>query len=332
MITKKRKTDSHPSPDIINAPSRGIVLIITGMFFFSLHDTIVKFISGDYPAHEIVFFRSFVALLPILLIVYREGGLPILKTHRLFLQITRGLCWFVAFTCFYLALAVLPIAETYALFFSSPIFITIFSVILFGERVISRKWVAIFAGFLGVVIIIRPGASLFNPAAIFAVLSAIAYAISVALTRQLGKTDRGASMAFYTTLIYLLGSSAVGIFLGNGHFAAGKSTSLQFLLRAWVIPNLMDLGLMAFCGLIAGLGFYALSQAYRLTQATTIAHYEYIAVPLSIFWGYIVWRDIPDINTVLGMVLVVGSGLYVLLCDSSEKRKIVVKHIKPPII
>lgn len=332
MTTKKRKSDSHLSSGIINAPSKGIVLIITGMFFFSLHDTIIKYISGDYPAHEIVFFRSVVALLPILLIVYQKGGLPVLITHKLFLQIIRGLCWFVSFTFFYLALAYLTMVETYTLFFISPIFITLFSVIILGERVIFQKWVAISAGFFGVVIIIRPGEIFFNPAAILAILSAISYAVSVILTRRLSKTDSGISMAFYTTLIYLLGSAMIGIVLGNGHFAINKSVMLQFLLRAWVIPNLLDLGLMAFCGLMAGLGFYAITQAYHLTQATAIAHYEYTAVLFSILWGYIVWRSIPDIHTVVGIILVVGSGLYIIRRDSSEKRKIVVKHIKPPII
>ena len=305
-------------------------MVITGMFFFSLHDTIVKWISGDYPAHEIVFLRSIIALLPILLIAYRQGGLALLNTHKLFLHIIRGLCWFAAFTCFYLSIAILPLAESYALFFSSPLFITVFSFLLLGEKVTYQKLIATIIGFIGVVIIMRPGIQLFNPAAIFAVLSAMTYAISVVVTRRLGQTDSGASMAFYTTLIYLVCSAGFGIFLGDGRFAAGKPFSLQFLLRAWVIPNWADFGLMALCGLIAGLGFYALAQAYRLTRATTVAHYEYTAVPLSVIWGYVIWRDIPGIHAVAGMILVVGSGLYVLSRDSAKKRMSFVKQVKPP--
>lgn len=329
MPLEKNVTASSSSSDLVDSPSKGIVLVIAGMFFFSLHDTIVKWISGDYPAHEIVFFRSFFALLPILMIGYRDGGMSTLKTNRPFFHIIRGFCWFVAFSFFYLAIAALPLAESYALFFSAPLFITMFSVLLLGERVASQKWIAISAGFLGVLLIMRPAARLFNPAAIFAVLSAMTYAISVVLTRRLGKTDSGVAMAFYTTIIYLFGSSVVGIVLGNGHFATGKPATLQFMLRAWVMPDLRDFGLMALCGLMAGLGFYALSQAYRLTQATTIAHYEYTAVPFSILWGFLIWRDIPDIQTLAGMILVVGGGIYIVRREIAKKQKPVVKRTNP---
>jgi S-adenosylmethionine uptake transporter len=138
------------------------------------------------------------------------------------------------------------------------------------------------------------------------------------ITRRLGRTDSGSSIAFYTTVFYLASSAVAGLAIGHGRLAGEGHASLQFLLRRWVIPSWPDLGLLVLIGLISGLGFYLFSQAYRVTRATAVVPFEYIAVPLSVLWGYLLWRDLPGLHTVVGIVLVVGSGLYVLWRESGR--------------
>ncbi len=305
------KNSAH-SIDRPDTPILGIAFIIAGIFVFSLQDVVIKWISHGYSVHQIVFIRSVVAIPIIFLIVHLEGGLSTLRTHRPWLHFLRAFAAFMAYTFFYLALAALPFAETVALFFVSPLFVTILSVLLLGEKVGLRRCIAVSFGFIGVVIMLRPGASVIDPAAFLSILAALFYSGFVIMTRQLGRTDSGSSMAFYMTIFYLVSTAGLGLVIGNGALATGRHASLQFLLRAWVFPLQSDLGLLVFIGILGALGFYFLSQAYRVAQATLVAPFEYIAVPLSILWGYFFWNEIPDAYTFTGIVFVVVGGLYVM--------------------
>jgi S-adenosylmethionine uptake transporter len=318
--------DLRRSAYLQNTAQTGILFVLVGVFLFSVQDLLVKAISGSYAVHQIVFVRSLVAIVLLLLIVRLEGGLALLQTRRPVLHLVRASAMFVAYTCFYLGLAALSLADTVALFFVAPLFVTALSVPLLGEKVGSRRWIAVSVGFLGVVVMMRPGASALEPASIFPVLAALFYALSAVLTRRLGGTESGSSMAFYATGFYMAASAVVGLTIGTGALSggepvAGMHTSWEFLLRSWVLPPWSDLGLMALCGLIAGLGFYFLAQAYRMTNVSTVATFEYIAVPLSVVWGYLFWRELPGPHSILGMLLIVGSGLYVAKRESPRPHR-----------
>jgi drug/metabolite transporter (DMT)-like permease len=304
------------SGEVLDAPLKGIAFLIAGVAVYSLHDVVIKWMSGDYPVHEIVFIRSLVAIVVILLIVRFEGGLESLRTRRPVVHLVRGCAFFMAYTCYYLSLASLPLAEAAALYFTAPLFLVALSVPLLREKVGVQRWLAVCIGFLGVLIILRPGASVVDPASILALLSALAYAISGVVTRRLGGTDSSSSMAFYTTVFYLSVTAVIGMVLGDGAFFSVGHDSMEFLLREWTLPSWSDLGLMALLGLIAASGFYFLAQAYRVAQATSVAPFEYFGLLLAVIWGYAFWGDFPDTYAIAGMVLVVGSGLYVLRCEA----------------
>ena len=306
-------------------PPKGILFIVAGVTAFSLQDVAIKSLSSDYPVHEIVFIRSLVAIMPILVIQKLEGGTRLLSTGRPRLHLLRSGALLASYFSYYLAMASLPLADTVAIFFSAPLFVTALSVLVLGEPVSTRRWAAILVGFLGVVIMMRPGAGVIDPAAALAILAALTYATAAVVTRRLGETDASAAMTFYTVAFYLMASALVGLALGGNGLIAGQGklaktghASLQFLLRAWKLPSWTDLGLMALCGLLAALAFYFITQAYSTTRATTVTPFEYIAVPLSVIFGYIFWQDVPGLETLVGMVLVVGSGLYVLRRASSQ--------------
>jgi drug/metabolite transporter (DMT)-like permease len=305
------KTNISPVVESHNSPLKAISFLIAGVFVFSLQDAIIKWISGNYPVHEIVFIRSVFAVIPILLIAQLEGGFQLLRTRHYGLHIIRAFLMFVAYMSFYLSLAALPLAETVSLFFSAPLFITILSVTLLREKVKIGGWIAVLVGFFGVIVMLKPGAKMINPAGLLAILSAFVYATGSILTRRLGKTESGVALAFYPTIMYILFSTIVGIVLSPGVVAQKSHPSLVFLFREWQLPSQGDLFLLILIGLIAAMGFYFLSQAYRLAQPSTIASFEYTAVPLSVVLGYIFWKDIPGPQSIIGIMLIVGSGLYI---------------------
>ena len=292
-------------------PLKGIYYLIAGVFIFSLQDVIIKWISGKYPVHEIVLIRSCFSIIPILFIAHLEGGLHLLRTNHYGTHIIRSFLFFGAYICFYLSLAALPLAETVSLFFTAPIFITILSVTFLGEKVEFRSWMAVLVGFFGAIIMLRPGSKMIDPAAFLALFTAFLYATASIITRRLGKTENGVSLAFYPTVMYIIFSTILSIALNNIAVNQKSHPSLAFLFREWQLPSQGDLFLFIILGLIAAGGFYCLSQAYRLGQPSTIAPFEYIYVPLSIIWGYVFWKDVLEPQSVIGIVLIVGSGLYI---------------------
>lgn len=315
---------TNPVPSItsvpLNNPILGIVSIVVGVSVFSIQDAIIKGLSGGYPVHQIVFVRSLIALPLLFLIAFAEGH-GVLKTRRLGLHALRGATMFLAYTAYYLALAALPIAETVALYYTVPLFVATLSVPFLGERVGSRRWAAIAVGFFGVLVIVRPGDGLADPAALLAVAAAVAYAMSALLARRLGATDGAGAMALSATLFYLAASGFLGLVLSGVDAAADTHDSLRFLLNPWLWPSPRDFALMAACGLVSALGFFFLAQGYRLTQANIAAPFEYVALPWAVLWGYLFFGNLPDGATVAGAAIIVGSGLYVIYRERRAGRR-----------
>ncbi len=307
----------------VDAPVKGVVCVLAGISIFSLQDVFIKYLSDGYSVFQIVFVRSLVAVWLVMLIARYQGGLSSLRTRRPWAHLLRAGGMLGAYTCFYLAIAAVPLADAVALFFVAPLFITALSNLVLREPVGRRRWMAVLVGFAGVLIMLRPGDGLAEPAALFALLAALFYAGSQLATRRMGRTESGVALAFYPTVIYIGATALLGLGLGNGALEDSSGASLAFMLRAWAMPGWRDLALMAGCGLIAAFGFYFLSQAYRIAQPTTVAPFEYVALLLAVIWGYLFWQEMPDGPTFLGIALVVGSGLYVLRRETVRGRRVV---------
>jgi drug/metabolite transporter (DMT)-like permease len=267
--------------------------------------------SGDYPLHEIILGRALVAVLLTAWFAHLEGGLALLRTRRLALHLARGVLLVIANVCYFLALAALPLAEAAAIFFIAPLFITMLSVPFLGERVGPWRWTAVFTGLGGVVVMLRPGDGLLEIAALLPIGAALAYAIMQILTRRLGVTDRASALAFYVQLCFIVVSAIFGLIAGDGRFAGGGHPSVEFLLRAWAWPSGIDALLILTCGGLIGAAAYLLSQAYRIAEANLLAPFEYTALPLAVLWGIVWWDEWPDATALLGIALIVGSGLLV---------------------
>lgn len=274
-------------------PARGIAYALLGVFLFSAHDVLVKWLVADYPVLEIIFFRSLAALIPCALFVRREGGVRALRTRRRSLLLLRGLLGVSAFGPFYLAYAFLPLADVIAIGFSAPLFVTALSAPLLGEKVGWRRWAAVVVGFLGVLVMVRPGSTMFEAAALLALAGSALYALAMIVTRRLVATETTAAVIVFANLVYI----AVG------------GLSLPF---RWVAPSAGDALLLAALGLITGCAQFWMTQAYRYARAATVAPFDYTALIWAVLFGYLIWGDVPGVGVALGASLVIATGLYIL--------------------
>lgn len=289
---------------------------------FSLNDMVIKFLSSGYPLHQIVLVRSLVGLALILaLVVPLEGGVAALKTKRPATHLARGCFVVMANTCFFMALVAMPLADATAIFFVSPLIITGLSVLMLGETVGVRRWTCVVIGLLGVVVIVRPTGGGFQPAALLVILAALCYALLHIFTRRLGLAEKASTMAVYIQLTFVIVSSTVGLVAGDGRYASFDDPSLQFLLAPWVWPTISDLMIMAALGACSAAGGYLISQAYRTAEAGVIAPFEYVALVMSIFWGFVVFGEIPDAVTWAGIALILASGLYLAFREAGLGKK-----------
>ncbi len=299
----------------------GVGSLVLALLIFSLQDIAVKWIGGSYPILEIVIFRGIVAM-PITLLFFRfEGrrGLPTTKQHKL--EYVRGLFLFLSYTTYFMGLAALPLAEIAAIRFSAPLMITALSVALLGERVRPSRWIALSVGFIGVLIIVRPGSANFNIGSIFILLSTLFYALSAILTRRLQTTDSSATMAYYSSLFYLVAAAIlapVAIAVGP---TPNAPASIAFLFHAWAMPTLLDLIVMSGLGLVWAGGMYFMARAYSLTLASVVAPFEYVTLPINTMWGFVLWHQFPTLMTWVGAGLTLLSGLYTLYQDQKESSK-----------
>ena len=191
-------------------------------------------------------------------------------------------------------------------------FISVFSVLFLKETVGPRRWAAVVIGLIGVIVILRPGSASFQTASLLPLLAAFGYATLHMLTRYIGKTESAASMSFYIQVTFLIICLAFGLIIGDGKFSGGGDPSLEFLFRAWSWPSSNHYLIMILIGAGSAFGGFFISQAYRISEAAVVAHFEYIALPIAIFWGVLIFGDWPDITTLAGIALILGSGLYII--------------------
>jgi S-adenosylmethionine uptake transporter len=306
----------------------GIWFILAGMTAISMNDMLIKQLSGGYPLHQLVFTRSAIGLMLTLVLVHMEGGWTILKTTRPGLHLVRALMIVVSNMTFFSAIAVLPLAEATALFFAAPLFITLLSIPFLGEKVGPMRMSAVLIGFIGVLIMQRPWQSLDGSDAnrlvlLLPVISALTYAVNQVMTRKLGITSKASALAVYIQVTFIIVSAGFFLVAGDGRFAVGaQNGALEFLLRAWVWPASGDWKFFLGLGVLSATVGYCLSQAYRLSDAATVAPFEYIGLPLAVFWGFMVFGEWPDLPIFIGILLIMGAGLFVFLRERALSKRI----------
>ena len=298
----------------------GAICASISVIFFSINDVAIKFLSGGYALHQVVLIRSVIGLLIIVAVIApMTTGWAIARTKKLKMHMLRGLCVVFANMTFFLGLAAMPLADAVAIFFISPLVITLFSVLFLGEVVGPRRWAAIAVGFIGVVVMMRPGTQAFQVASLLPLAAAFCYAGIHIITRRIGGTESAATMAFYIQLMFIVVGVMFGLFVGDGRFGDQSDPSLAFLLRAWSWPVVADYPIFLIIGVGIGIGGYLISQAYRVAEASYIAPFEYLALPISVIFGMIVFSEFPGVWDYLGMALILGAGLFTVWREAQTK-------------
>jgi drug/metabolite transporter (DMT)-like permease len=272
--------------------SLAIALIVAAYFAFSLSDAMAKWLGQTYAPVEVVFFRHFFGMLPAAFFVWRAGGVRALATRRPGLHVLRAALLFVAFLGFIWGLTGLPFAEAIAIGFTAPLFITALSGPLLGEQVGIRRWSAVAVGFVGMLIMVRPGTEAFSFHAVLVLVSALAFALSMLLTRRMSRSESNVAMLVYTS-------------------GGGLLLCLPALPFVWLWPAADELWRFVFLGVVGGSAAYVMIAAHRHAPAVVLAPYVYTTLIWATAIGWVVWREVPDAWTWVGALVIVAAGVYI---------------------
>lgn len=293
-------------------PVNGILLLVIALFLLSLQDIIIKYFSNQYSVIQIVFIRGIIAASLIWLVARLISQTKQLISRRPYLALTRGLLGFCSYTTYYLAVASLPLAEVVAIVFTAPLFVTAMSALFLREKVGLRRWNAIVAGFIGVLIIVGPAGEFGNMAVILAFIASITYASQTIITRYLGSHDTPLSIAFNALIVFTGASVLLSMMMAGGIISITSThPSLAFLARDWILPETLDLCLMIFLGFNGAVAFYCMSKAYCVAPASTIAPFEFTYVIWAVVLGYLFWSEIPRPTTLIGLLILISSSIYI---------------------
>ncbi len=299
-MTAAPQTHAHA---VAQRTGLGIALRIAAMFCMAGLSALVKWCSGrGVPVLEIIFFRNAFAFVPVLIYVQRTAGFGVLKTTRPLGHLARSAVGLGGMVCGFTAVGLLPLTQSTALAFSSPLFMTALSAMILKEPVGPHRWAAVAVGFVGVMIMVHPDPAHFAGLGVgLALLGAVCAAGAMIAIREIGRTEPGPTIVFYFTL-------------------AGMVLGLLSLPFGWVIPDLATLGLLVLGGLIGGVGQLLLTEALRRAPVAVIAPFDYTQLVWASILGFAVWGETPQVLTVIGAVVVAASGVYILWRETRRFR------------
>lgn len=276
----------------VQNPRLGIALMCAGLAFFGFGEACVKTLAKDYEILQVVWARYTFHALVFLLIFSRSGIVSQMRTSRPFLHLARSVVLMLGTITFFTALIYLSLPEAVAINFAAPLLVTALSIPFLGEKVGRRRWAAIFVGFLGVLVIIRPGLGVMHWAAFLPLLTAIFYACYQIMTRIAGRTEDTRTSLFWT--------SAVGVTV--------MSCIVPFF---WKTPNAQAWIIMVATGALFGFGHYLLIRAFEITPVSTLSPFHYTQIIWVTIISIIVFDQTPDEFSILGTTIVIASGLYI---------------------
>ncbi|MGE0876905.1 MAG: DMT family transporter [Burkholderiales bacterium] len=272
----------------------GIGLVSSTFLFFALLDTGAKWLVRTLPVVEVVWLRFASHVIFAAVLLAPRHGMNLVRTHRPGLQLIRSLFMPVMTALNFWALQYLQLAETGAIQFTVPILIALMSGPLLGERLDAGRWAAIAVGFVGILVILRPGTQGFHPALLLALINAVFYALFNLMTRKLAAYDPPEATQFL---------SALGAVIVMAPFA----------FAVWQTPaTALEWAVACLIGVAGGLGHYFLAVAHRFAPASVLGPFLYQQIVWMVLFGYLVFGDIPAGAVVLGAAIVISSGLYLL--------------------
>lgn len=283
-VKKLRPTD---------APIRGVLMMCFAVACFAAMNTFVKELRiAELPLAEIIWGRYFFHTI-IVLCLFPKRIPTLLSGSDKGLQIARSILVLLATACMFTAVGFMPLADAVAITFIAPLLITALSVPFLGERVGVRRWIAVFVGFLGMLVIIRPGSGIFQLAAFLPIAVTVFYAVYQIITRLISHRTDPINSVFYTAIVGGVVMSAIVPFF-------------------WQTPTLQEWGMLAGAGLLGGLGHWAIILAYQRAEAPLVAPFAYTELVWATILGLTFFGDFPDLWTFIGAAIIAASGIYIL--------------------
>jgi drug/metabolite transporter (DMT)-like permease len=298
----------------------GIASLCLGALVFSMQDSVIKSLSGEYAVTLAIVLRAVVAMPILVVMVIAAGGITQLETPHWRVLVLRGLVLLCAYTSYFMAFPALPLAEAIALYFMVPLIVTAMSGPLLGDHVAPAAWGAVALGLVGVFVILRPGTGLFNPAALLSLISAGTYAYAMILARKHGANVPASVMSFYQNAAYLVAALTFAVVVMALKVQPPGHPSLDFLLREWTVPSPKDMGLMGLCGIIAAVGATLLAHAYRVGKSSIVTPFEYTGMVWGSLFGFLFFGEVPRFTTFLGMGLIALAGILALRAGASSTK------------
>lgn len=302
-------------------PVAGVLFCTGALLLFAIQDALIKQLSQRYPVLEVLTLRSFIVLLLLVTLALALYGRGVLigRQHRL--MMLRGVLAFFAFTSYYMALKTVPLADAASVYMTAPLFVTLLSSLLLGERVGVHRWISVTVGFCAVLIILNPGSSLFRTEAAIPLFSALCYATIPIINRRIGLSEHAMTMGIYTTTVFLALVSLLSLTVNLLPAPAVGNGIVDGLFQPWSPMTAPDLGLALVAGVVFSGALLSITQAYRIAIVSTIAPFEYSYLLWVTLLGYFLFGDVPGPRTVFGAALVVLSGLYILYREQRNRPK-----------
>ena len=304
----------------MNNNIKGLILIIIGMLFMITQDVLIKYIIQDASLMQILVFRSVIGL--ILLCIYLTySKQPIyFGTAHPYIAIFRASTFFFGFTLFFISLSQITLAEATSLYFVSPFFITIYSYFILNIKIGLNRIFSIFVGFSGTILIIKPEFNEINIYMLFPIVAAATYALSMTLAKKTSENDNLFQQTSHIYIGAFIGGSAISILLHNSDF---NLSIFSILSNPWALNDVYKIGLILFISTTGCIGIFCLIAAYRVGSPLVNSIAEYVHLIFAIIIGIIIFSEIPDINSFIGIFLIIASGIFVVFRENKREELVV---------
>ncbi len=281
-----------------SAAMAGIGLMLTGIFFFALNDALGKFLIATFSVGQIMLIRSIAALVVLAPFIRRDGWAAFRDAPRPLIQWLRPIFATFELACFYWALAYMSLADVMTFYLAGPVYVTAVSPFLLGEKIGWRRWLAVLAGFLGVLIALNPSAQSFSWPALIAIAGSLAFSVLMICTRLV----RGTSDTVLVTT-QMIGAVLFG------------AVTAPF---TWVALTWFDGAFLVLLGVVATFAHFCINRALKLAPASVVVPYQYTTIVWAIVFGYIFFRDIPRVAMLIGAAIIIAAGIYIFIREQAR--------------
>ncbi len=305
-----------------NNNPKGIIFILIAMMVFSVQDGIMKHIYNFVSLYEVYLVRTVVSFsLIIIFLILKKKPIVLISQYPV-LTFIRVILFFFGFSSFYVSLAVLPLGTATALFFVTPFLITIFAHFFLNEEIGRRRWSAVAVGFIGVYITLNPDFSDFNYLSLLPILCAFCYSLSMIIIKKTSDKDNVYTQTFSFYIGAIIFSLIFYFIIGDGQFNTSDHPASQFIFREWFVDLENSILLMTVTGITATLAFLFLFTAYSIASPAVVSPFEYSILFWSPLVGWLFFEEIPSLNTAIGILIIVSSGIYIFIREKAQNQSI----------